>query len=527
MSITTSRSASTEPLRSTSKDEGTPVSRRAVLLATIVSPVLAAACSPPDLDGSSTTTTSTTVAGGGGVVTEEMRVQQLMRRAAFGPTPALAAHIASVGAAAWLDEQLTPGSDPTDDDISARFPAVAMTPAELRATYENRRGAIITQLVGARMLRSISTERQLHEVMVGFWTDHFNIDAGIGRIPYLKPAEERDVIRRHALGNFADMLVASASSPAMLVYLDNASSRADGDNIPNENYARELLELHTVGADGGYDEDDVVEVAHVFSGWAVNPRTGDMRFRPEWHDHDPGTEVLGWSAGNETGQALGVSLLHHLARLPATASFLSTKLCRRFIDDEPPPEVVARAAAVYLDNDTAIAPMVREILLSDEFAAASMTKVRRPAELMAAHSRAIDLDLSRVRPDQLVPLATVLRQMGEPLYTWPSPDGPPDTAGPWLNAGTMLQRWNSTASLVAGDLPGASFDLAALRPAPVDDPSELAIELAERLGVGLDEVTQRAAVELLELSDDPVNPSDSEFADLVTLLLVSPSAQRK
>ena len=277
-----------------------------------------------------------------------------------------------------------------------------MEPAQIREAYPNDRVLIIGELTVARLVRAIHSERQLFEVMVGFWTDHFNIDMAVGPIVYLKGTDERDVIRPNALGRFADLLVEAVTSPAMLRYLDNASSRADGDNVPNENLARELLELHTVGVEGGYDEDDVVEVAHVLSGWTIERRTGRMTFRDDWHSMEGVTEVLGWQPDGARGRAAGESLLDHLAHLPQTAEHLATKLCRRFVADDPPPSLVERAPTAYLDHDTDIAPVVRLILTSDEFATAASGKTRRPFELLAAQGRALGLDFADLSGSSLV-----------------------------------------------------------------------------------------------------------------------------
>ena len=377
-------------------DPDRPLTRRAMLLSTVVVPVLVAACdaaSPPGpaVGGVAPTTSVPPVLDGAALA------DHVLRRATFGITPEARDDIIATGIDAWLDRQLDPSAidDSVVEERLAGLSTLTMEPAEIRSTYENGRGLVIGELTVARLVRAIHSERQLLEVMVGFWTDHFNIDMAVGPIVYLKGTDEREVIRPHALGRFADLLAAAVASPAMLRYLDNASSRADGDNVPNENLARELLELHTVGVDGGYDEDDVVEVAHVLSGWTIDRRTGRMIFLDAWHSMDGVTEVLGWRPEGRSGRAAGVSLLEHLARLPQTAEHLATKLCRRFVADEPPASLVERAAAAYLEHDTEIAPVVRLILTSEEFAAAASTKTRRPFELLAAQGRALGLGLRR------------------------------------------------------------------------------------------------------------------------------------
>ncbi len=517
------------------------LSRRALLLGAVVGPVLLAGCdaAPTPSDGSlrdpggdesgSTTNATTTTAP---PIQGAEPADHLLRRATYGITPAAQAAITAMGTAAWVQQQLDPMSidDTATDDRLAGLATLDMSPAELRDAYEMNRFVPIGELTVARYLRAVHSERQLYEVLVGFWTDHFNIDMTIGPVPFLKGADERDVIRPHAIGRFADMLAASVASPAMLVYLNNATSRADGDNTPNENHARELLELHTVGVDGGYDEEDVVEVAHVLSGWTVDRRNGEMVFNERWHSMDGVGDVLGWKPGALTGRAAGESLLDHIAHLPETATHLATKLCRRFVSDDPPPELIDRAAATYLDRDTAIGPVVEEILTSDEFARAVATKVRRPFELLAAQGRALGLeieDLSGTQSVQRIPQA--LRLLGEPVYAWPSPDGPPDVGPPWLNAGTVLQRWNVTLTLTDGRLPGMSTDIERLRPTDSQNVDEFLAQFAANLGVELDPATVAAGLELLDTtSGSPApDPSADTLADLAALILIAPSAHRR
>ncbi|RLE16458.1 MAG: DUF1800 domain-containing protein [Actinobacteria bacterium] len=452
-----------------------------------------------------------------------------MRRATFGPTPALGASIATMGVSGWIDQQLAPEllDDVKTENLVAKFPSVGMDPFELRDTYQDRREPIVSDLTSVRLIRAIYSERQLYETMVGFWTDHFNTDMSISPIMYLKGVDEREVIRPHALGRFSDMLLASAMSPAMLVYLNNASSRADGNNVPNENYARELLELHTVGVEGGYDEQDVAEVAHVLSGWTVDSDTAKMWFNPAWHSMESVKSVLGWKPNGLTGQAAGESLIEHLAHLPQTAKFIATKLCRHFVADSPPPALVDRVAAEYLATETEIGPVMRMILTSEEFADTSLEKVRRPFELIAAQSRSVGLDVSSTEPGELRVVSQLLRQMGEPIYTWPSPDGPPDVASPWINAGTMLQRWNLTLSLTAGDLQAASVDIEQHRPVDPANSADFIELMAAGLGVPLDDITRQAGRTVLDSTADPTNPTTDELADLTAVLLVSPAAQRR
>jgi uncharacterized protein (DUF1800 family) len=531
-----------------------PFSRRTLLLSMLAGPLLAAACSSssPFADapiaaidpnpaiprgGNPTGMPVTTIPGSTtttAAVQHPVGADHLLRRATFGVTPSARARVAQLGVEGWLDEQLDPTSidDAAMDETLVTLPTIGLTAQELRDSYRQQRGLIIGELTLSKITRAILSERQLYEVMVGFWSDHFNIDAGANNLTFLKGTDERTVIRPYALGSFSDLLLASAKSPAMLIYLDNVESRADGRNIPNENYARELLELHTVGVDGGYDEEDVVEVAHVLSGWTVSRRTAEMTFNPTWHSMDGVTDVLGWQPGSASGMAAGESLLDHIARLPQTAEFICTKLCRRFVADDPPASLVEGAAKAFLDNDTQIAPVLRTILLSDELASANLAKTKRPFEMLASASRSLNLefvDLTDERTRQFVP--TVLRILGEPVYNWPSPDGPPDIGEPWVNAGSMLQRWNTILTLVNERAPFFTIDVDSHGVASDEDRTiaESLARLANNLGVAIDDLTiETCATALSERPDSGVRAfSSDELRDVAALILISPGAQRR
>lgn len=520
-----------------------PLTRRALLLSALAGPLLLPGCGssielpvaesagpkvpPPDDPGGDDPVAARPI-----VAQEDAAIEHLLRRTTYGVTPDARAAVAALGLHAWIDQQLDP--DSIDDskalDRISQLASLDLSAIDLRNADRRHRGEMINELVLAKFLRATHSERQLLEVMVSFWNDHFNVDMNDTSVVFLKPTEEREVIRAKALGRFSDLLVASASSPAMLVYLDNARSRADGDNTPNENYARELLELHTVGVDGGYDEDDVIEVAHIFSGWTVSRQTATMRFEPRWHSMDGVTEVLGWSPGGLTGQPAGESFLDYLAHLPQTAHTVATKLCRRFVADTPPPELVERAAAAYLENDTEIAPVVRLILTSNEFTISVGQKTKRPFEYLVAISRAIDLDFDPAVDERLSPrIRQVTQLLGEPVYTWPSPDGPPDVGPPWLNAGTMLQRWRVAMTLTSADLRGMRTTI--VTPQLDDDATaaELTEKFAHGLGVELDAVTQTACLTLLDVdaTDPAPDPPIDTYAELAALVLVSPNAQRR
>jgi uncharacterized protein (DUF1800 family) len=309
-------------------------------------------------------------------------------------------------------------------------------------------------LVRATLARQLWSKRQLFEVMVDFWSNHLNITCPSGAVWATKAWDDVHVVRAHALGRFEDMLQASVTSPAMLLYLNNAESRGDG---VNENYARELLELHTVGLGAGYDHRDIVGAARALSGLSVWDRSdpgtaklvaGTFRYRADWHYVGP-VSVLGWSHPNATaegGVEVARSLITYLARHPATAKRIATKLAIRFVSDNPPPALVRRLTRVYLDHDTAIPPVLRALFDSAEFAASVGAKVRRPAEDLIAAWRA--LGAAPVpgwlnRNNAVAQLRWTLAEMNNAPLGWPAPDGYPDVAAAWGGAGLTLTRWNA------------------------------------------------------------------------------------
>jgi uncharacterized protein (DUF1800 family) len=379
------------------------------------------------------------------------------RRLTFGPTPEVLSRIRQVGVAAWVDEQLRPEliPDPEVERVLALFPSLRMTSSAIARAYADNRHGLVNELGVAAIVRSAWSERQLYEVLVDFWTQHFNVFIGHDMAYLLKTVDDREVVRAHAVGRFADLLVASAKSPAMLAYLDNWLS--SGSN-PNENYARELLELHTLGVDGGYTENDVKNAARVLTGWTFSTDY-TFQFRPEWHYTGP-VRVLGWRHDNKDpaqGLAVGESMLNYLARHPSTARFLARKLAIRLVGDKPSGGLVAQAAKAYLANDTAIAPMVRTIVLSGEFAKAVGYKVRRPNELLAATIRALGLrwDLG-ARSDAGGAMLALLLNLGQFPYGYRSPDGYPDRSSAWLSTLAMLNRWNMCQRLARGEVAGTN-----------------------------------------------------------------------
>jgi uncharacterized protein (DUF1800 family) len=356
-------------------------------------------------------------------------------------------------------------------------PRPAPTP-EQRQIQQNQQN-VMNELMNAKILRAAGSERQLEEVLVDFWFNHFNVFVGKGQVRQYLTSYERDAIRPYVLGRFRDMLGATAHSPAMLFYLDNFQSstptppqaqkpRRDqfyGRPMPfpgkpqpqpppqrqgrglNENYGRELMELHTLGVDGGYTQKDVTEVARVFTGWTIDqPRQGgNFVFRPQMHDQDDKL-VLGTKVKPD-GEKEGEKVLDLLASHPATARHIAFKLAQRFVSDEPPAALVDRAAKRFLDTKGDLREVTRTILTSKEFFAedAYRAKVKTPLEFVISAARAADANI--VNPQ---PIVNALRQLGMPLYGAQPPTGYSMTADAWVNTGALLNRMNFAVQLVSG-----------------------------------------------------------------------------
>ena len=379
----------------------------------------------------------------------------LARRFSFAPTPDLVSG-AAAGVDAFFDAQL----DPRRSELPATSALVLAIDAEWAAVATagsgvepaERRRAAAASAAGRSLALAAWSNLQLRQVVADFFSDHLHVSISEQPSVFFVPNYDAGVIRSGALGRFADLLVASARSAAMLVYLDNATSRADRGRTPNENYARELLELHTVGVSGGYDEADVAEVAHLLSGWSLDTGTRQFTFRPGWHDLGPladGGDVLGWRPAGG-GVADGESFLHHLARLPATARFLCWKLARRFVADDIVPEdpLVAELAATYLREDTAVGPVLRlAARRSDRW----RVKVRRPLDLVAAALRtAGPVPTFEQFRGALPQLRTSLQALGQVPWQWPAPNGFPEVAAAWSGPGAMIARWNTASAAATG-----------------------------------------------------------------------------
>ena len=457
-------------------------------------------------------------------------------RLTWGSTPALAAHIDRVGLDVWLERQLA-WRNIDDSHIPAMvapWPRPALGAAEIRQLGQE--WLVAKELAAHETIRRCFSNRQLHEVVVDFFHDHFNVDVNTTPAQWHMPDYDRTVIREHALGRFADLLPAVASHPAMLHYLDQASSRADHGRTPNENFARELLELHTVGSEGGYDEDDIKAVAHLLSGWSVGDGTGGFTFRSAWHDMGPmaGRTVLGWNPGGLSGEAAGRAFLAHLARHPATARKLCHELAVRLVGEHVGPHdpLVDRAVSAYESSGTSIPAVVRALVLSAEFGESAGAKVRRPASLVTQFVRALGIEWQTPSdPDSFLWRNwNGLASLGNANHSWPAPNGYPDSNGYWLSVGALVARWNLAVWFSHGAIDGLPFDAAStMQWAPNGRWGEWLDELAMRTTGEPWPPQQRTTIlEHFDVdADTEFRPWDHWAApQVVTVLLQTPRFQR-
>lgn len=372
-------------------------------------------------------------------------------------------------------------------------------------------------LIYATILRSIYSKRQLFERTVTFWTDHLNIDILKDYVSYMKIADDREVIRRHALGKFPDMMQASAKSAAMLFYLDNYVSRV---GFTNQNYARELLELHTLGVDNGYTQRDIEEVTKCFTGWTINYNQGNnflkFLYYAPWHDQSE-KQVLGYripAGGGRRDGEIVIDILTRDARIaPLTAGFISQKMCRWFWGYEPPVSLVEAVKETYLGTDGDIKAMVRTILSRANLATAT-PKYKRPYETIISCLRATHGSVGTP-----LNVLNALDAAGHVPYYWGPPDGYPDRLDFW--AGLILPRWNFAFSYLNGDLPGVTFDLDAFlagsrRRGPVLQRINTLLFGGELTGTDYQTLYDYLAIEY---------PTTDGIRDAIALALSSPSFQ--
>ena len=555
----------------------------------------------------------------------------VLNRLGYGPRPGEVARVAELGPENWIRLQLAPEKipDPAVDAALAGLTKLKLPRAELVEAYqteirernqlqraqaakdfekageirvqmEDREQAVVAQALGelqhAKLARAVLSERQLEEVLVDFWFNHFNVDARKQQVRATVVSYEQDVIRPHVFGNFRDLLGATAHSAAMLVYLDNFRSsremelgpreqaaaerlrrevmgeeemKPERDNAMttstpaapaapakrglNENYGRELLELHTLGVDGGYTQADVQEVARAFTGWTINPRNGDFLFRRQWHDNGA-KKILGKEFASGGGVKDGERVLDMLALHPSTAKRLATKLCQRFVADEPPAALVERVAKAFLVAKGDLRATYEALFLSPEFFAAEnmRAKTKSPFEFAASALRAsgatwVDVDGIRTRlplraveagaalgrgGDRLDRMARKtmtlhLVELGQSPYVWGPPTGFPEDSTHWVSAGALVSRLNFSLALTGGQVADARVDARKLLgEANADRPDEVVSALASNvLGRQPSESTRRVLIEQAAPAQGATAVPD--VPKLLALLLGSPEFQRR
>jgi len=514
-----------------------------------------------------------------------------LNRLAYGPRPGDVPRVAADGVIRWIDRQLAP--ERIDDDRLAererQFHILAYGRADLAAMYTEaqrerrerklaaagdtmadqaaspiaQRGRRLAgEFADLAVVRAALSERQLYEVMVDFWTNHFNVYVAKGADRFFTPDYIEHTIRPRAMGKFEDLLIATARSPAMLFYLDNWESVAPGSVPPaglrvrarpifgrrpglfdptrdparqdsvrrralermpkgiNENYARELLELHTLGVDGGYTQQDVIEVARIFTGWSIErpQQAGDFQFHDWAHDRRE-KRVLGvrFEGGHDMDE--GIRLLKLLAGHPATMHHVSRQLCERFVNDDPPDGCVDDAVAAWKRSNGDIREVLRAIFHGPDFWAAEnvRAKVKTPLEFVVSAARAVF-----AQPDTSPRLAQVVARLGEPLYLHVAPDGYPEREAAWVNSGALLDRMNAAVALAAGKLQGVTVVLDSI--VSVGDAEQLIGVVNEKiLGGAMSDNTKQVLRRQLAGIDDPIQAR----ALVVGLAIGGPEFQRQ
>jgi uncharacterized protein (DUF1800 family) len=461
------------------------------------------------------------------VRSDDKTIVHVLNRIAFGSRPGDVERVRKMGLERYVEEQLHPEriADADMNARLSGFTTLGLSTSQISEQFERpqlelrkdkkfqaanpsdpakrspemmavqqRANSLLLELSQQKVLRAVYSERQLQEVLTDFWFNHFNVDSRKGRDRFMLTAYERDAIRPHVLGKFRDLLEATAKSPAMLFYLDNWMSADPNGPHPdaamerragrgrfvlpqappaakagaqrkglNENYGRELMELHTLGVDGGYTQKDVTEVARAFTGWTIgNPQQGgEFRFEPRIHDE--GEKIVLGHRVRAGGINDGEAVLDILASQPSTAHFISFELVRRFVNDTPPPALVDRAAARFRDTSGDLREVMRTILTSEEFLGdeANRAKVKTPFEFVVSSVRATGADVA-----DAMPLVRALQQLGMPLYQCQPPTGYKDTADAWTNTGALVARMNLALQLSSNKMRGVS--VGSVQPATSD-----------------------------------------------------------
>jgi hypothetical protein len=480
-------------------------------------------------------------------------VVHVLNRFAYGPRPADVESVSSRGTGAWILEQLDPEkiADPASDRAIAPYRAVLAPVGELPTLFpkvgmeddpelENlpfgkqvNRSTDFKRLIqytqSIALVRKTLSERQLYEVMVDLWTNHFNVFArkGLARIFAANYVEH--AIRPHALGRFDELLLATARHPAMLIYLDNAQSVAPREHQPagrrrgiTENYARELLELHTLGADGGFTQDDVVDVARIFTGWSVARSSAEelgFVFRARVHDRGAKT-VLGWKFAPGGGEEEGVELVRRLASHPATARNVARKLCARFVLDQPPPGCVERVSRAFLESGGNLRACLSALIHGADFWAEEnrKQKVKSPVEFMVSALRAVGATIGD--PLRLVAIST---RLAEPPLLELAPTGYPEAALEWASSSGALMRMNYANQLSTGKIAGVTLDYEKLWGA-ARTPGDIVERLDRNVFLGQ---AKRETLRIIAEEAREVDALDARRALALALALGSPDFQKQ
>jgi len=570
-------------------------------------------------------------------LTPDQKIVHVLDRLGFGPRPGEVERVKQMGLDNYLHQQLHPGliDDSAVEKKLTAFNALSMSAADLmdalhadqrlaaerkkaqadaEKSKEMKPGAATTtvanqprgplgkfmddkpgehvsriavaQLQDAKILRAVESNRQLYEVLVDFWSNHFNIDVRKGPCRVLKVIDDRDAIRPHVFGKFRDLLEASAKSPAMLFYLDNAQnsvSRQLGpgeerirarirQRVPgavpdsasngkprvvggiNENYAREIMELHTLGVDGGYTQKDVQEVARCFTGWGINLQTGAFEFHPRRHD-DGAKTVLGHLIPAGGGANDVEMVLDILARHPSTAKFISRELCERLVADDPPAALVDRVASVFRATDGDLRKVVEAIIDSPEFysPAAYRSKIKSPFEFAVSAVRAAGGTITaegtagppltarlaietgatfgrgtdRIANAHRKTLNLSITELGEPLFAYQAPTGYPEDSRKWVNTGALIARMNFSLALAEGNFVDVNVTTDNLvRSVDIDKPDLVLDRLNQVLLQGRMSDVTRATLEKRAVGAHNGEAATVNVPELAALILGSPEFQR-
>jgi uncharacterized protein (DUF1800 family) len=494
----------------------------------------------------------------------EKQALHVLNRLAFGPRPGDVERVAAQGVAAWIGQQLRPAGIP-DDAVEAKLkkmPALAMSIAELHDTYPQPKPMpvpsasasaapapamdpamgketpreMLRQVFAQKILRASESDRQLLEVLTDFWFNHFNVTSDKDQVRWYLASYERDALRPRVFGKFRDLLGATAHHPAMLFYLDNFRSVAetgDGGDAKakglNENYGRELLELHTLGVDGGYTQDDVRETARAFTGWGLEQpgKATVFKFHKKEHDAAP-KRVLGKDI-SDGGEKDGEHVLDLLAAHPATARFIATKLCQKFHSDHPPAALIKRVADTFTKTGGDLTAVYEALFTAPELwqDAAFRAKTKTPFEMVVSSLRAVG-----AATEDAEPVVREIEKLGEPIYRCAPPTGYKETSDAWVSTGGLLGRLNFGIMLGGGRVKGTSFDRDKLVGAPFPEDDEALVQrLADNvLHTRASSATRAVIVKEIDQHNKHVaygEPSPTVVPLALGLLLGSPEMQKQ